>query len=74
MTTLNPGDTVRWCDDPNQVGTVLKVSDQPRRTVTNGEAEGSPPMVFVQWNTNRYGRTPGRTMWEPPELLVRIES
>jgi hypothetical protein len=74
MTALNIGDTVRWCDDIQSRGTVLKVSDQPRRHWTGKQRDDLPRMVFVQWNTNRYGRTPGRMMWEPPELLTRIES
>lgn len=66
--TLNIGDTVRWCDDPNQTGTVLKISDQVRRSWEGSKRPDLSPMVYVQWNRS------GRKQWQTPDLLVRIES
>lgn len=72
MTYLEPGDTVRWCDDPNRRGVVLSISATPRRDMTGAVHDEWSRMVLVDWQPNTVGRT-ARKHWEAPELLVKVE-
>ena len=68
--TFKINDTVRWVDDPHQIGTVLKISDQVRRDGLGFMHPDLPPMVYVQWET--MAGTPGRKRWTAPELLRKV--
>lgn len=72
MSYLNIGDVVRRCDNPNQHGTVLKISDKPRRDMNGVVHLEWSRMVYVEW-VNLVA-IPGRRHWEPPELLVKVET
>jgi hypothetical protein len=70
---LTVGDTVRWCDDLQSRGTVIRISEQPRRDMTGVPHDEWSRMVLVQWHLHCAQWPPTLRRWEAPELLVKVE-